>query len=236
MMFGTFKAKLERRAAAQAVARGGSQRGRLRRGRLEAAFTLVELMAVVAIVAILGAVALPALTRDDIDSRFKRAVRQFAQDLQRARYEALSNREHRSIDILGLHSYELQAVVPGVTPLSRALLASRQLEQRIELYAVTLEAAHPDNTTATIPSSPTGTPAEIQFTSTSEVWALIHSPGAAALTPDNATSLTVWMRALAADGTTPLHRARIVLYQATGYARIYGESFDASGTNVISRW
>ncbi len=208
------------------------------RRRVEAAFTLVELMAVVAIVAVLGAVAVPALTRDDIESRFKRVVRQFAQDLQRARYEALSNREHRSIDLLDSHSYQLQAVVPDVTPLSRALQSSRQLEQRIEVYAVTLEAAHPDNSSATVPTPAVGAstnlPAEIQFTATSEVWAQIHTPGAAALTPSHATSVTIWMRAI--DGANNvIHRARVVLYQTTGYARIHGESLNTSG-GVVARW
>ena len=211
--------------------------GEGRPGRAEAAFTLVELMAVVAIVAVLGAVAIPVLTRDDIGGRFKRAVRQVSQDLQRARYEALSNREHRAIDVLAsLHDYQLQAAVPGLT--TRSLLTRRQLEQRIELYAATTDAAHPDNASATIPTAPPGStenlPFEIQFTSTSEVWAKQHSPGSAVLEPSDATAVTLWLRALDANNK-PMHRARIVISGATGYTRIYGETLNASG-GVVSRW
>lgn len=182
------------------------------RSRTDTAFTLVELLVVVLILATLAAITVPALVRDDRADEFERYVRTLNQDLQRARYEAIARRDDRAIYIplnTGLPtSYSLQAVTTSPT-LTRSLLKQSEIAPEEVVIAGVLPTAAAPSSSYTPPGA---LPAEIRFNATGSVQLEVGS--STGTVQDG--SATIFLRT--ADGS---RSARIVVYQATGYSRIH---------------
>ena len=180
-----------------------------------AGITLVELLVVLAIVALLAAVTTPTLTRDATRSDFRSYVRRVAEDLRRARYEALSSREDRLVYVPdplgGRTTHELQAVIPG-QPAASPVLIKRPEEapERIQIAGVISLAAEPGKT-----YTPPGVlPAEIRFTGLNTVE--IGLGASAASAPPVPSSATLFVQTN--DGQ---HRARVVVFGTTAHVRVY---------------
>lgn len=180
-----------------------------------AGITLVELLVAIAILALLAAVATPTLTRDSTQSDFRGYVRRVAEDLRRARYEALSSREDRLVfvpDPVGARTtYELQAVIPGQPAASPVLIKRpEQAPERVEIAGVLSQAAEPGKT-----YTPPGVlPAEIRFTGLNTVEVGLGASAASA--PPVPSSATLFVQT--SDGH---HRARVVVFGTTAHVRVY---------------
>lgn len=178
--------------------------------------TLVEVMVVVVILGITAMIAVPALTRDTSESEFKRFVRELAQDMQRARYEAISTREDRSLVFQqSPNQYTLNGVIPGENTL--AVLKTRLSPPRVEIYEVYDSAAEAGTSYSAPTGDPANFPAEIRFTGIN----VVHTEKGALIAAGSALgadgkSATVFIRT-----TDDKHKARIVIYRMTGYSRTY---------------
>jgi type II secretory pathway pseudopilin PulG len=177
--------------------------------------TLVELMVVVAIVALIAAVVTPALTRDTAEADFRSYVRRVATDMRRARYEALSSREDRLVFFPapagGRTTHELQAVIPGQPAASPVLIQKpQQAPERIRVAGVISQSAEPGKT-----YTPPGVlPAEIRFTGLNTVEVGLGASATSA--PPVPSSATVFVQT--SDGR---HRARVVVFGTTAHVRVY---------------
>jgi prepilin-type N-terminal cleavage/methylation domain-containing protein len=172
-------------------------------------FTLVELMVVLVIIAVLAAIAVPALTRDTSEADFRSFVRRLAQDLHRARIEAISQREDRAIVLAAgpPSSYRLEAVI--ATPLTRSALEQPVLApEGVRIAGVLAQAAEPGNSY----TPPGALPAEIRFGATSAASVEVGA------STGNVTNGPATVFVETADGR---RRARIVVYGTTGYARTH---------------
>lgn len=175
----------------------------------ERGLTLVEIMLVLAIVAVLAAVAVPVLSRDSAEDELRRYVRVLVGDLRRARYEALSSREDRVIMISDATHFRLEAVVPGGTA-PVAIKRAEQAPNRVEISGVLKTAAEPGSSY----TAPGTTPAQIRFNALNEVQVETGASAATALPLPG--SATIFLQTT--DGQ---HQARIVVFGTTAYARVY---------------
>lgn len=174
-------------------------------------FTLVELLVTVAILALLAAVAAPAFNRDNSEAEFKRYVTRLSQDIHRARFEALSSREERTIFIASAtpSSYSYEAVVPRTLTMSR-LKQDERAPDEVEIAGVLGQAAEP----GTSYTAPGELPAEIRFTGLNTV-EVSRGLNAGTVLP-LPSSCTIFLRTR--DG---VHQARIVIHGTTAHARVY---------------
>lgn len=177
----------------------------------EQGLTLVELMVVLAILAVVAGLAAPSFTRDDNESKFRHYVIRMARDMRRARIEALSSREDRSVFI---HtgppmSYTLEAAVPN-QPTTSLIIKPQVAPNGVQVVGVLPMAAEPG-------SGVTGTavlPAEVRFTGINQVMRLTGAQvGTLPPVPGSATVLF--------QTTDGRHRARIVVFGATGHANVH---------------
>lgn len=180
----------------------------------EAGLTLTELLIVVVIIAILAAVAIPAFTRDTAEADYNRLVNTFAQDQQRAKFEAISSKEDRALLLNATTVYQLVAMTAGETTTTNyALLRTTATPPNTEIVGFKLGAQiAPGSTPAAI------FPTEIRFSPVSDVdvrgSGLGSCPGGSSCNTNFcACSITIYFHT-----TDDRFRSRVVIHRSTGFA------------------
>lgn len=172
----------------------------------ELGLTLVELMATVAILALLAVVSIPALTRDTLESDFKSFTRKFTHDIRKAHAQAISTRDDITL-VLRPEEYNIEAVEPATqTP---AGLARRQVPHDVRIVGIVRNTILPGDS----PGSPDFTTGDTLRLSSSGGLQVGSGTGQSNFSP---SSVTVFFQTL-----TGGYRARVVIYQATCQARLY---------------
>lgn len=173
----------------------------------EAGFTLTELLIVVTIIAVLAAIAVPALTKDDIEARYKKLVNLFLRDIQRAHMEAIASRTDRRIVVNGT-SWTLQAVDNSGTT---TFLAQRQVPPDTWIAEVTNLGDTPWNAQSDPTNAAWGSSAELRFRGTGSFELAIPAGGTR-----NPTQATVYF-----GSKGKRYTSRTVIFPATAFAKLY---------------
>lgn len=179
----------------------------------QSGLTLTELLVALTIISVLAVAAVPALSRDHLESDFRSFVLQLEQHLRQARIEAISNREDRMIFLTGAvpQTYSFEAAVPGTTTTS-PIKSAIQVPNRVAISGVIGVAAEPG-----VSYAPPGIlPAEIRFTGTGT--AELALGGSAGTTVPLPQSSTIFV-----ETDNSEYRARIVTFGTTGFSRVYWE-------------
>jgi prepilin-type N-terminal cleavage/methylation domain-containing protein len=177
--------------------------------------TLVEVMVVVAIIAILVAGAVVVFSRNTAKADYDKLVARLTQDVQWAKYDAISSKEDRAIIFNTKIQYEVDSVQPG-TDTNYALLRRQDISGDVEVTNVVIGAL----TAAGNSPSTTFNVAEIRFTAVGDVElkgaGLSPCPGTSAVcTSRCACSGTIFLRSV-----NDRYKHRIVIYQSTGYSQL----------------
>ena len=183
------------------------------------AFTLVELMVAIAIIAVVAALAVPVLTENGAtEGNLDTFMRSVSMDIRRMRYDSIAQKDERAIEFTST-GYTLYAVTPGYKlgdTTYVAELASREYPEEIEVYAVMATANTADNYTAFTGSN--NLPREIRFSGTNALRVGYSGTSCgsayAVCIPENPA--TIYFRT-----TDDKYKKRIVIYRTTGYAKSY---------------
>jgi prepilin-type N-terminal cleavage/methylation domain-containing protein len=176
--------------------------------RREAGVTLIELMVGVIILSVLAAIALPAFTRDSLESRFWGYVNRFARDVQRCHTEAISSKEDRSLVLTAADRYTINSIVVTSSGSTAALLNQRQAPGDVVSTGFLALAAVPWNTSYSSQPSFVASK-ELRFKATGSV-----ATDASGTLTDSAA--TVFFKT-----TNDRIKARVVIFQATSLTKIY---------------
>jgi len=185
----------------------------------EAGFTLIEVMVIVVILAVLALIAIPAFNRDTSKADYDRFIHQLAQDLQRAKFEAISSKENTSMKVtFASSSYMVSSLTPasGAPPYTYAQLRTNTAPPQVLiagflLGAQTTPGNTPDTSLATV---------ELLFSPVSDVIPIAtgkNCGGANCEQPPAASCncpMTLFLKT--ADNKT---KHRIIIYNQTGYTQ-----------------
>jgi type II secretory pathway pseudopilin PulG len=176
-------------------------------------------MVVIAIIAILAAVAVPLLVRDTAEGDFEKGFNTIARVIQRAKYEALSNREDRALiitpDATDPDTLQLEAHPVGAT--TGAVVHRTEMPRDVKIAGILMGAqVNAGNTPNTSCTTMT-----IRYSAVNDV--MVTGNCSVALGTCNAincdSALCSCSVTLFVESANHNHRARIVIYQATGFAR-----------------
>jgi Tfp pilus assembly protein FimT len=162
-------------------------------------------MIVVAILAILAAISVPAITKDNEVERFEKVGAQLVRDIQRMRYEAISSKEDRSIAFYT--SRYTMRVIENIAGGTTTDMVTRNLPAEVEIYSVEDKNAMPGNTYVP-PAAMAGTP-EIRFRGYGGLNWLNGANWEDA-------NVTIWIRT-----KNNRYKSRIVIFNKTSFAELY---------------
>ncbi len=176
-----------------------------KRSSQEQGFTLTELMVVVVILALLAAIAVPMLTKDDEQERFNQFVSTFMRDLQKQRFTAISTKEDRLLEIRG-NDYQLMTLVNGVAA------PMEQREAPVDCFVAGVNLGNPSG----MPGNGYSVPAVTPMSGSQRVG--FQGTGGAQVFSGTWQSLPATIFFGTRSGT---HKKRIVIFPATAYAALY---------------
>lgn len=174
----------------------------------ESGLTLVELMIVVAILAITATIAVPALTRDRISSRFNNFVHKLASDLNVAKTSALGSKDSYQL-IMESDGYTIFTVTIAAGSETTSRASDKRQAAGVEISGILANTAVP-GVSYSPPSGPLGSPVALRLQSTG---GLMLETAPKTFTPSSAS---IFLKS-----ATGGYKARVVIYQATSHVKVY---------------
>lgn len=180
----------------------------------EGGLTLIELMVVVAIVAVMMMLAVPVFTKDRIESDFNAFVRTFAHDIRRSHAAAIGSRDDRQF-LLFSDRYQINTLtrIAGASPVPN-LLVNRQAPEGVVIAGVLATDSEPGTSYPRPSGSTFAGNYELRLEATG---GFSHLASAGSGNPVSSTA-TVFFRTLRGN-----HQARLVIYPATCHAKLYDQ-------------
>jgi prepilin-type N-terminal cleavage/methylation domain-containing protein len=179
--------------------------------KINAGFTLTEMMVVVVILSILAALSIPLFTHDNNARRGREWAKAVAQLLQRARFQAMGDRADIHVLLyrtrIDMYRKETTGAIPYV------LLGSFQGPTADGTQTVAIWDAKVDDTLPTGANLPTGTPAAPTSASTNDI---VFTPVGSAVTFSDRTTPANWRVFLRNELLPSIHPDASFVINVTG--------------------